>query len=38
MTINELKELNSMSDDNLFIGQELKIVRQVPFLTVEYNG
>lgn len=38
MNLNNLKELNSLSGDNLRIGQELKVKKQVPFLTVKYNG
>ena len=37
MTIDALKSLNSMTSDILKIGQEVKVKKQVPFLTVEYN-
>ncbi len=37
MTIDDLKSLNSMTSDTLKIGQEIKVKKQVPFLTVKYN-
>ena len=38
MTIEEIKTLNSLDSENLKIGQTLKVTRQMPFLTVVYNG
>lgn len=38
MKLNELKDINALSGDNLKIGQQLKVKKQVPFLTVKYNG
>ncbi len=38
MDTDELKEINSMTDDVIKIGQKLNIKKQVPFLTVKYNG
>ena len=38
MKLNELKDINALSGDNLKVGQQLKVKKQVPFLTVKYNG
>ena len=38
MSIDDLKSLNSMTSDTLKIGQEVKVKKQVPFLTVKYNA
>jgi len=38
MTIEDVQALNGMTNDNLQIGQELKVKKQVPFINIVYNG